>query len=148
MSSLSNAKSALADAAERFDRLARVVKDQQLSETRSGQRVALGETYSASPEEAWAKKFMTQAIGPAAGTFTVPTVPPIAAFVPAGQAPLAMQGFVAASPPPVQAVEKGGLASASALRPGGDLRAAAGMKASTPKRARRRSWLGWLFLGR
>src|SRR5258707_673821 len=58
------ARSALAEAGDRFDRLARVVKDQQLPETRSGPRVALAETSGARPEQAWAKNFMTQATGP------------------------------------------------------------------------------------
>src|SRR5690242_8903391 len=135
-------RSALAEAADRFDRLARVVKDQQLSETRSGPRVALTEAHNASPEEAWAKNFMTQAIGPAMTSFTVPTVP---AFVPVGQAPLASQGFIAAPTAPVIAPAK---ADTSSFRPGGDLRSAY-MAATTPaKRRRERSWLGWLLLGR
>ncbi len=75
------ARGALAEAAERFDRLARVVKDQQLSETRSGPRVALSDTYVASPEEAWAKKFMTQAIGTASGTAVAPALPALAPTV-------------------------------------------------------------------
>ncbi len=70
-----SSRNALAEAAERFDRLARVVKDQQLSETRSGPRIALNETYVASPEEAWAKKFMTQAIGPVAMRLEPPAAP-------------------------------------------------------------------------
>jgi hypothetical protein len=133
------ARGALAEAAERFERLARVVKDQQLSETRSGPRIALSETRTASPEEAWAKNFMTQAIGPAMTAFTVPTVP---AFVPIGQAPPASLGFANSSGPSPQ--HPGEDAS---FRPGGDLRFGKGLPESPPKR-RRRSWIGWLLLGR
>lgn len=131
-------RGALAEAADRFDRLARVVKDQQLSETRSGPRIALTETYSASPEEAWARKFMTQAIGPVMTTFTVPTVP---AFVPVGQAPLASQGFSPSAPAaPAERHDK-----ASSFRPGGDLRH--GVRPAEPMPRRRRTWIGWLLLG-
>ena len=133
------ARGALAEAADRFDRLARVVKDQQLSETRSGPRVALTETYSASPEEAWAKNFMTQAIGPAMTTFAVPTVP---AFAPVGQAPLASQGFSSTA----QAVPIEPRKENVSFRPGGDLRGGNMRPARRPQR--QRTWLGWLLFGR
>lgn len=134
-------RGALAEAADRFDRLARGVKDQQLSETRSGPRVALTETYSASPEEAWAKKFMTQAIGPVTTTFSVPTVP---AFVSVGQLPLTTQGF-SASVPPAAGIES--RAQTISFRPGGDLRDG-GLRPTEHAPGRRRTWVGWLLLGR
>jgi len=137
-------RSTLAEAADRFDRLARVVKDQQLSETRSGPRVALTEAHTASPEEAWAKNFMTQAIGPAMTSFTVPTVP---AFVPVGQAPLASQGFIAAPAVPMAPAIAPAKAGTS-FRPGGDLRSGYTAAATPAKPRRERSWLGWLLLGR
>ena len=134
----------LADAAERFDRVAQVVKEQQLSETRSGQRVALSETYSASPDEAWAKKFMTQAIGPVVADAAAPALPALPPFLARAQV---TQDFAAVPKAPAQS-----LASASSLRPGGDLRAAAGMRAESNSVAsvarRQRSWLAWLLLGR
>jgi hypothetical protein len=135
MADLSNqsARGALAEAAERLDRIARVVKDQQLSETR-GPRSALSETFVASPEEAWAKKFMTQAIGPANTTLTMPTAP---GFVPVGQAPLASHGFVATAAPVAKS-------PAEAI---GDMRLGAPPARDLP-RARKRSFLGWLLLGR
>ena len=140
------AQGPLADAAERFDRLAQVVKEQQRSETRSGQRVALSETFSASPEEAWAKKFMTQAIGPAPAGVPSPSFPGFPGFGPAGSP--AMQSFQSQGAQGAKPVGNM-LASASALRPGGDLRAAAGTRAETVRPARRqRSWLAWLLLGR
>jgi len=130
-----NARGALAEAAERLDRIARVVKDQQLSETRSGPRSALSETFVASPEEAWAKKFMTQAIGPATTILSTPTPP---GFVPVGQAPLASHGFVATATPAPRAP------AAATI---GDLRPGTGpMRAET--KVRKRTFLGWLFLGR
>jgi hypothetical protein len=134
------ARGALAEAADRFDRLARVVKDQQLSETRSGPRIALTETFAASPEEAWAKNFMTQAIGPAATSLTAPTVP---AFIPLSQTPPASHGFSPSGPtvPGAPAEER------ASYRPGGDLR----FRNAIPElkvRRRQRSWIGWLLLGR
>src|SRR5512136_802988 len=106
------ARSALTDAAERLDRVARVVKDQQLAETRSGPRIALNDAYVASPEEAWAKKFMTQAIGPAVTSLQpAVTLPPI-------QPVIANQGFSAAPPKTVGAVPE--------VRPGAQKQAIGG----------------------
>jgi hypothetical protein len=131
-----NVRGPLAEAAERLDRIARVVKDQQLSETRSGPRSALSETFIASPEEAWAKKFMTQAIGPATTPLSAVISP---GFIPVGQAPLASHGFVATSA--AAAPRAPAAAFFGDLRPG-----AAPMR--TAETGRRRSFLGWLFLGR
>lgn len=123
-------RSALTDAAERLDRLARVVKDQQLAETRSGPRIALNDAYVASPEEAWAKKFMTQAIGPAVTSLQpAVTLPPIQPVLP-------NQGFVA-TPPKTSG-------AAPEVRPGAQDRAIGG---AIGKPMRRRSWLGRLFRG-
>jgi len=125
----------LAEAADRFERLARGVKDQQLSETRSGPRVALSDAFVASPEEAWAKKFMTQAIGPASTSLQTVVVP--------GLAPVAMVGM------PVTAANAAsvelGPVGMERPRATGDLGPAIG--AGLGKTARKRSWLGWLFLG-
>ena len=55
---------ALADAAERLERVASVVKDQQLQRTQSGARRPESEAYVSSPEEAWSKKYMIQCVGP------------------------------------------------------------------------------------
>ena len=129
-------RGALADAAERFDRLARVVKDQQLAETRTGPRIALTDAYTASPEEAWAKKFMTQAIGPAISSLQPPTVP---AFIPMAQPPLVSHGFTASQP--AKAAAKAG---APVVRPGG-VEQAAPIGGHIGKPARKRSWLARLF---
>jgi len=132
-------RGALAEAADRFDRIARVVKDQQLSETRSGPRVALTETHAASPEEAWAKNFMTQAIGPATTTFAAPALP---AFAPIAQTPPVSHGFSPASPTPSESPKE-----SASFRPGGDLRLGNQMQGLRAP-ARRRTWIGWLLLGR
>ena len=131
-------RSALAEAADRFDRIARVVKDQQLSETRSGPRTALAETYTASPEEAWAKKFMTQAIGPAVTTVTAPAVPALAQQFQAPVAPVGGQGFSSSSLPVPRK-------ESASFRPGGDLRGA--VAPAMRARARKRTFVGWLLLG-
>lgn len=55
---------ALAEAADRLDRIVNIVKDQQLSDTRSGARRPESEAYVLSPEEAWSRKYMIQCVGP------------------------------------------------------------------------------------
>jgi len=56
---------ALADAADRLERVASVVKDQQLQRIQSGgARRPESEAYVSSPEEAWSKKYMIQCVGP------------------------------------------------------------------------------------
>ncbi|MBV9990397.1 MAG: hypothetical protein JOZ72_03810 [Alphaproteobacteria bacterium] len=56
---------ALADAADRLERVASVVKDQQLQRIQSGGvRRPESEAYVSSPEEAWSKKYMIQCVGP------------------------------------------------------------------------------------
>lgn len=141
LSRTSGGRGALSEAAERFDRLARVVKDQQLAETRSGPRIALNDVYIASPEEAWAKKFMTQAIGPAAMRLE----PPQAPFC---QADLARQGICSMQPEPmvarsVQAYAAPEVRPAAALAP----RAPQPIGGTIGKPQRRRSLLGRLFGG-
>ena|SRR5215469_1660486 len=134
-------RNALAEAADRFDRIARVVKDQQLSETRSGPRIALTETYTASPEEAWAKKFMTQAIGPATTTFSAPAVPVVAAPIP----PAFSQGFSSSLE---QASAEPRKEATTSFRPGGDLRLGSALQVERVPPQGKRTWIGWLLLGR
>jgi hypothetical protein len=122
-------RGALAEAAERLDKIARVVKDQQLSETRTGPRVALTESMVASPEEAWAKKFMTQAIGPVAIGSQPAAFP---ALAPQNPVPLASQDYVAVLPSLVASHSARGAAIGAAIA----------------RRSSTRTWLGWLFLGR
>ena len=125
----------MAEAAERFDRIARVVKDQQLSETRTGPRVALTDSLVASPEEAWAKKFMTQAIGPAA---TGPITGVAPALAPQSAVPHASQGFSATAAGTAVA-----RTDVSMALPG-----SRAIGEGIGRSARKRTWLGWLLLGR
>lgn len=132
-------RGALAEAAERLDRVARVVKDQQLAETRSGPRIALNDAYIASPEEAWAKKFMTQAIGPAAMRLEAPPAP----FC---QADLAKQGLCSMQPEVLAAPAPAVRAAAPEVRPAQESpRGPIGGAIGKPPRKRR--FLG-LFGGR
>ena len=58
-------RGALAEAADRLDRIVNIVKDQQLSQTQSGTvRRPESEAYVLSPEEAWSRKYMIQCVGP------------------------------------------------------------------------------------
>ncbi len=68
-------RGALAAGAERFDRLARTVKDSQLRRTKTAPRQPVTETFELSPEDAWAKKYMTHCIGPVC--YTVVAEPPV-----------------------------------------------------------------------
>ncbi|MDE2134115.1 MAG: hypothetical protein KGJ49_05910 [Alphaproteobacteria bacterium] len=64
MAETRKAGGALLDGAERFDRLARIVKDNQLGRTSTGPRPPVTEAFELSPEDAWSRKYMTQCIGP------------------------------------------------------------------------------------
>ena len=121
----------LADGVERFDRLVRIVKDSQLG--RTVLRPSAGETFVLSPEDAWAKKYMTQCIGPVC--FSVQAEPPV---------------FTKFTAPPEAAVQSQGLRASqtaqnapsprweAAVRPG-----PIGLAIGKPVRPR--SWLGRLF---
>ncbi|MDE1987071.1 MAG: hypothetical protein KGL29_11850 [Alphaproteobacteria bacterium] len=121
---------ALAEGAERFDRLARIVKDSQLSRTKAGPKPPITEAYVLSPDEAWAKKYMTQCIGPVCfGPLTEPT--PFANF----------------ATPPLGSVKSHDFSAPNPAKPapgagGGPIGLAIG------KPARRQTWLGRLFKGR
>ena len=56
----------LAEGAERLERLARSLKDSQLARTRTkiGAQPPVSEAFVLSPDEAWAKKYRTNCIGP------------------------------------------------------------------------------------
>ena len=126
-------RGALADGAERFDRLVRVVKDSQLSRTKTGPRPPQSEIFVLSPEDAWAKKYMTQCIGPVC--FSVEAEPPV---------------FAKFTAPPEAAMENQGLRASqtaqSAPQPGrgaADRPGPIGLAIGKPVRPR--SWLGRLF---
>jgi hypothetical protein len=120
----------LAEGAERLDRLARIVKDSQLSRTKTGAKAPTTEAFVLSPEEAWAKKYTTQCIGPVCfGPLTEP--PPFANFAAPPLGPVKSHGFTASRPAE-------GTPSARS--------APIGLALGKP--ARKRSWLGRLVKGR
>jgi hypothetical protein len=127
--------SAFKAAAERFERIAQVVKDQQLSETRTGPRIARPDNFVASPQEVWARQFMTQSIGPAAPRATFAPVP---SYVPLATTPAAGPeigtGFSRIEAKTARA----------APRPQQDQ--TIGMALGKP--GKKRSWIGRLLLGR
>jgi len=57
------ARSALADAADRMNEMARTAREQQLAQ-RGAVRLPEGEVFSTSPDEVWSKRFMNLGIGP------------------------------------------------------------------------------------
>ena len=67
----------LADGAERFDRLARKVKDSQLRRTKTDPGPRVSEAFELSPEDAWARKYMTRCIGPVCFTVEAMAEPPV-----------------------------------------------------------------------
>jgi hypothetical protein len=70
-------RGALADGVERFDRLVRKVKNSQLARTKTGARPPATEAFERSPEDAWAKKYMTHCIGPVCFTVEAMAEPPV-----------------------------------------------------------------------
>ncbi len=129
-------RGALAEAADRLERIVNIVKDQQLSQSQSGAvRRPDSEAYVLSPEEAWSKKYMIQCIGPvctirptAEGALLLPR------FMPAPPAREAAQIREIAPAPQVQA----------ATRPGRKAEPDA-IGLLIGKKVRRRGLLGRLF---
>ena len=124
---------AFAEGAERFERLARAVKESQLSRTRAKVGPPPSEAYVLSPEEAWAKKYTTHCIGPVCyGPMTEP-LPFSTVAVPLAEAPKSTD-FSGATRSPSAEVEQ---------------RAASGhIGLALGKPPRQRSWLGRLLRGR
>ena len=88
----------LADGAERFDRLARTVKDNQLRRTKTAPSQPVTEAFELSPEDAWARKYMTHCIGPVC--YTVEAEPPVfARFTVPPRPPVQGDGLQAAARP-------------------------------------------------
>lgn len=137
----SRSSGAFLAAAERLNRLAQGVKDQQLHDTRSGPKVAQPEnSFVASPQEMWARQFMTQSIGPTAPRATFAPVP---SYVPLAYPPVArpeagaeFSGLEPGGRPALAAVPQ-----ETARRPGHMI----GMTLGKP--VKRRSWIGRLLLG-
>jgi hypothetical protein len=129
-------RGALAEAADRLDRIVDIVKDQQLSHTQSGAvRRPESEAYVLSPEEAWSKKYMIQCVGP------------VCTIRPTAEGALLLPRFVPA-PPVRQASQIREIAAARPVQP--SIRS--GRKAAPEpigvligKQVRRRGLLGRLF---
>jgi hypothetical protein len=130
-------RGALADGTERFDRLARLVKDSQLGRIKTDPGPPVTEVFELSPEDAWAKKYMTHCIGPVC--FTVGAEPPV---------------FTKFTAPPEASVESGGFRATGSqmtqnpLPRGRDIanRANPGpIGLAIGKHVRGRFWLGRLF---
>ncbi|MDE2183043.1 MAG: hypothetical protein KGJ78_08475 [Alphaproteobacteria bacterium] len=73
------ARAPLAEGAERFARIVRSVKESQRARTGAPVLAPGSDTYTLSPEEAWARKYTTHCIGPVC-------------YPPLPQAPFARQG--------------------------------------------------------
>ena len=75
-------RSPLARGAERLERLARSLKDNQLARTRTkiGAQPPVSEAFELSPDEAWAKKYRTNCIGPVCFPATGADLPAFAKF--------------------------------------------------------------------
>ncbi|MGA7675589.1 MAG: hypothetical protein WCA78_11190 [Rhizomicrobium sp.] len=130
-------RGSLVDGAERFDRLARIVKDNQLSRTRTGPRPPATETFTLSPEDAWAKKYMTQCIGPIC--FDLAAEPPVFAKFTAPPVTSAQSlGFRATGPQKAPSLPP-------RPREAPQRASAAPIGAAIGKPFRAHSWLGRLF---
>ena len=133
------ARGALADGVERFDRLARSVKNSQLARTKAGARPPATEAFERSPEDAWAKKYMTHCIGPVCFTVEALADPTVfAKFTAPPEAPVQSGGAWAAGP---QTAQNPPVRARPAPEPAG--RGPIGLAIGRP--VRRRSWLGRLF---
>jgi hypothetical protein len=128
-------------AADRLDRLVQGVKDQQLSETRSGPKIASPDSLVASPQEIWARQFMTQSIGPVAPRATFSPVP---SYVPLAYPPVAQPdagaGFSRVEP-------KGKTAFSPAVRRNTGHKQDQTIGAVLGKPVKKRSWVGRFLLG-
>ena len=129
-------RGSLAEGAERFDRLVRTVKDSQLGRTKTAPGPPVTEAFELSPEDAWAKKYMTHCIGPVCFAVEVMAEPPVFAKFTAPESSVQSQGLrpagLAQDPPPRrrEAVGRGSTAPI-------------GLAIGKPVRAR--SWLGRLI---
>jgi hypothetical protein len=132
-------RGALADGAERFDRLARIVKESQLGRTKTDPGPPVTEAFELSPDDAWAKKYMTHCIGPVCFTVEAVAEPPaFAKFTAPPEASVQSGGFRAAGSKTAQNPPPHRRDTADRVNPG-----PIGLAIGKPVRAR--SWLGRLF---
>jgi hypothetical protein len=133
------ARGALAAGVERFDRLARNVKNSQLARTKTGAGPPATEAFERSPEDAWAKKYMTHCIGPICFTVEALAEPPVfAKFTVPPQAPVQSGGYRAAGPQTAQNPPSRG-------RPAAEPASRGPIGLAIGKPVRRRFWLDRLF---
>jgi hypothetical protein len=127
-------RGALADGAEKFDRIARVQKTPKSPRSPSQNAP---EMIGVSPDEIWAKSYMTYAIGSKAEPPVVAGFAPVAHLV-------TMPKFVMPSEPlmPKTAEVFAKQEAPTQIAPSGPI----GVRIGKP--VRKRSWLGRVFLGR
>ena len=127
-------RGALADGAEKFDRIARALKAPKSPESPSQNAP---ETIGVSPDEIWAKSYMTYAIGAKAEPPVVAGFAPVAHLV-------TMPKFVMPSEPfaPKTAEVFAKAEAPAETIPSGPI----GVRIGKPMR--KRSWLGRMLLGR
>lgn len=127
----------LAEGASRFDRLIREVKDGQIAQTQKAEPAPAGVSpaFIPSPDEVWARQFMTVSIGPTSDFKPAPK-PQKDERKTLRPEPIETQAPAPASP--------GGTFAPKLPGASGDDRLGASIGRSEP----RRSWLGRLFRGR
>ncbi len=127
---LSTPIGSLADGAERLERVARAVKEQQLTQN-TPVLTPITNPFAISPDEAWSRRYMTAGIGPA--EFQWPELPGMPQLP-----PQAGQVFAARPAPAPAATAKP--QSAGDVRPGP-------IGAVLAKPAKKRGWFGRLVRG-
>ena len=108
----------LADGAERFDRLARSVKNSQLGRSKTDPGPPVTEAFERSPEDAWAKKYMTHCIGPVCYTVEAMSEPPVFAKFAAPETSARSGALQAAGPLTAQSPPPSGREASAPAGPG------------------------------
>jgi hypothetical protein len=132
-------RGALAEGAERLDRIARSARTQPTGAAPGSTIDDTSRVLAISPDEVWAKNYMSHGIGPKLETSTLAGMAPIAHLV-------SMPKFV----PPTELRQEPVVSKTAALieRPSIDDRKSPGpIGARIGKPIRRRSWLGRVLLG-
>jgi len=132
-------RGALAEGAERLDHIARSARTQPANPAPGSPIDDTSRVLAISPDEVWAKNYMSHGIGPKLETSTLAGMAPIAHLV-------SMPKFV----PPTELRQEPVVSKTAALieRPSIDDRKSPGpIGARIGKPIRRRSWLGRVLLG-
>jgi hypothetical protein len=133
------ARGALAEGAERLDRIARSARTQPIAATPDTPIDEQSRAMAISPDEIWARNYMSHGIGPKLETSTLAGMAPIAHLV-------SMPKFV----PPTELRQEPVVSKTAAMieRPSiNDRKSPGPIGARIGKPIRRRSWLGRLLLG-